>query len=467
MTIGAMISGLLLVALAFAAGVAFGRRRQAPAPDAPPDDHPLRINDAMLHWFGAAHEAVGTWLMEKGGVAVRCHLEAALPAGEILTVERRLLTFASVEGDGVEHLDSGTLLLHARRGSVAGMLLPETPKPQLLDRMREDMRELLVGLWQGASAPEPGAELPLQTLASICQDLANRLEHLAGSGCFVAVLLRSGVRVLGTSRSTDSRLVDVQVAKASPVDRVAQGAVPSLITRDNPVGEVVADRRERREFTHLFPIQHEGVIVGVAALAQLHDRELSGPVYAQLSAALREAGPRLANGRHVWELKRSAVTDPLTGLANRRGLEDAMGRFGLTGGALVYADLDRFKSLNDTLGHPAGDEALKHFARILKNQIRPTDLAARIGGEEFALWLPGAALNLAVGIAERIREQFASREWAWRGTPWELSASFGVACWPELTRSRENLAALADAALYRAKEEGRNRVVTATVGGEA
>lgn len=461
MSPGGIIAGLLFVGLAFAAGLMLGRRMVEGTEAETPEALPIRVNDITLRWFGAAHGALGAWLMEKGGTAVRCNLEAGLPAGEILTVERRLLTFASIEGDGVEHLDSGTLLLHARRGSVAGILLAETPKPQTLDRIREDLHELLAGVWQGAAAAAAGTELPLESLPTICQDLANRLEQLVGGGCFVAVLLRSGVQILGTSRAADPRLVETQVAKASPVDRVAQGAVPTLVTRESPIGADLGDRRTRRDFTHLFPVQHEGVIVGVVGVAQTHDRELAGPPYAQLSAALREAGPRLDGARQVYELKHSAVTDPLTGLANRRGLEDGMARFGVTSGSLVYADLDRFKALNDSLGHPAGDAALLHFSRILRNQIRPTDLAARIGGEEFALWLPGAPLEFAMGVAERIREQFASRSWAWRNTPWELSASFGVASWPEITQSRENLAGLADAALYQAKDEGRNRVVAA------
>ena len=406
MTAGMVIAGLLLLAIGFAAGRAMGgHQRQEPAEAPEPEQIPVRANDVLLRWFGAAHGALGVWLMDQAGAAVRCYLEVGLPAGEIHTVERRLLTNSALDADGVEHLDSGTLLLHARRGAITGLLLAETPRPQVLDRTRRDMHELLAGVWQGASVAAAAGEIPLETLPTMCQDLANRLEQLAGGGCFVAVLLRSGIRIFGSSRGVDRRFVGAQVEKASPLDRVAQGAVSSLITRESPIGDTVPDRRARREFSHLFPIQHEGTIVGVAAIAQTHDRELAGPPYAQLSAALREAGPRLANARHVWELQHSAVTDPLTGLANRRGLEDAMGRFGLTSGALVHGDFDKFKALNDALGHPAGDAALVHLARILKNQIRPTDLAARIGGEEFALWLPGASQALAMGIADRIRER--------------------------------------------------------------
>ena len=127
-------------------------------------------------------------------------------------------------------------------------------------------------------------------------------------------------------------------------------------------------------------------------------------------------------------------------------------------GALVYADIDRFKSLNDTLGHPAGDAALVHFARIIREQIRAGDVPARIGGEEFAVWLPETGLDLGGRIAERIRIKLGTTAWDWRGRQWPLSASFGVAACPETSRSLDNLPAQADSALYVAKRSGRNRV---------
>ncbi len=101
-----------------------------------------------------------------------------------------------------------------------------------------------------------------------------------------------------------------------------------------------------------------------------------------------------------------------------------------------------------------------HLGRILHEQVRGVDAAARVGGEEFLLWLPGTSLEEGVRVAERIRVRLATTTWDWQGRVWPLSASFGVAGWPETTRSRENLAAQADAALYAAKRGGRDRVVT-------
>jgi diguanylate cyclase (GGDEF)-like protein len=164
-------------------------------------------------------------------------------------------------------------------------------------------------------------------------------------------------------------------------------------------------------------------------------------------------------------LEQQATVDALTGLSNRRALERAMQRHDRSEGALIYADIDHFKQLNDTLGHAAGDAALVHFSRLLRDQIRSADTAARIGGEEFALWLPGATLEVGTRIAERFRLKLGTTAWDWQGRAWPLSASFGVAACPETSGRVENLPAQADAALYVAKRSGRNRVEVAGKGG--
>jgi diguanylate cyclase (GGDEF)-like protein len=160
-------------------------------------------------------------------------------------------------------------------------------------------------------------------------------------------------------------------------------------------------------------------------------------------------------------LEEEATRDRLTGLANRRALDGAMHRVGLTRGAYVLADVDRFKALNDTLGHGAGDAALRHIAALLKQQLRGRDVAARIGGEEFVLWLPDVSYEEALLVGERVRDAIENSDWQWQGTPWLLTSSFGIAHWPETSRHVDNLFGQADAALYDAKRRGRNRVMGA------
>jgi len=166
----------------------------------------------------------------------------------------------------------------------------------------------------------------------------------------------------------------------------------------------------------------------------------------------------------IGRLERLAITDPLTELANRRRFAEALAaeiersrRYG-NPLALVLADLDHFKRVNDRHGHAAGDEVLRECARALRQSVRAPDLVARYGGEEFAVLMPQTGLEQAIESAERARAALA----ALRVPPvdWPLSASFGVAA----LLPGEGAAALlarADAALYEAKHAGRNRVVQA------
>lgn len=158
-------------------------------------------------------------------------------------------------------------------------------------------------------------------------------------------------------------------------------------------------------------------------------------------------------------LGRLTQVDPLTGALNRRGLEDE-GHDQFDADArpcVVVIDADRFKSINDTWGHATGDEVLKRIGAILSGVVRGGDLVARIGGEEFLLVLPGVDLAQAARIAERARAQLEATVVDAGGHPVRVTASFGVAQ-RAAGESREAVIARADAALFAAKQGGRNRV---------
>jgi two-component system cell cycle response regulator len=175
----------------------------------------------------------------------------------------------------------------------------------------------------------------------------------------------------------------------------------------------------------------------------------------------------LDNARLHGIVERQALMDGLTGLANRRQCEEALTaelhRAERLGGpvAVVLADLDSFKGVNDRHGHPAGDVVLREFADVLRETVREIDTAGRWGGEEFFVLLPGTSGEGASKLAERLRETLESRAiLAPDGNALRVTASFGVASAPPAA-SAEELVAAADAALYEAKRSGKNRVETA------
>jgi diguanylate cyclase (GGDEF)-like protein len=164
-------------------------------------------------------------------------------------------------------------------------------------------------------------------------------------------------------------------------------------------------------------------------------------------------------------LQAIADTDSLTGLSNRRHFLAVAGEaigsaqeFGATL-SLLMVDIDHFKRINDTYGHAAGDQALRLLGATLKESTRRDDCVGRLGGEEFAILLPGASAEVAQDIAERIcRHATTLVILDGRGQRFGFTVSIGLACLAPSDAKPEDLLARADAALYRAKRGGRNRV---------
>ncbi len=184
--------------------------------------------------------------------------------------------------------------------------------------------------------------------------------------------------------------------------------------------------------------------------------------------ATRLARPVARVFADLARLTRQAQTDGLTNLANRRALDERLDlevdharRLG-TNVAFVIADIDSFKTINDSYGHQTGDEALRRVGRAFAEAVRELDLPGRYGGEEFALVLPGTNLSGARALSEKIRRNLEELLVTTPdGTPFQVTASFGAACFPAQS-GVEELVAAADAALYEAKRTGKNRIVTAT-----
>ncbi|MGY8525483.1 GGDEF domain-containing protein [Paracidovorax citrulli] len=224
-------------------------------------------------------------------------------------------------------------------------------------------------------------------------------------------------------------------------------------------------------FALLFGIGHvvRGVLSAMASLDTGAEPQLPGfhIIFLALGAlvmpALSMGAVLMIHGAIVQRLEAVANTDFLTGVLSRKAFEDmasrAIARATASGTAvaLLIVDVDRFKMVNDTHGHAAGDAVLTAFAGTLTSSVRPADRIGRLGGEEFAVLLPGASSGDAQRIAERIRAAVAAEPVPWGTATIPYTVSGGHATWrPGDTLA--TLAARADAALYLAKVSGRNRM---------
>ena len=172
------------------------------------------------------------------------------------------------------------------------------------------------------------------------------------------------------------------------------------------------------------------------------------------------------------ELERVTRQDGLTGLFNRNTFVELTGREldraqrqGCPTTFLLL-DLDHFKQVNDTWGHPAGDAVLRHVAAVAANSVRSTDLVGRLGGEEFIVLLPNTSVHAARHLAEKLRERIASSPVQWEQMTISITTSMGLAgTTAQEKRDFDTLYSDADKALYLAKQQGRNRVVCAEAAG--
>jgi len=166
------------------------------------------------------------------------------------------------------------------------------------------------------------------------------------------------------------------------------------------------------------------------------------------------------------KLRELSITDGLTGLFNHRYFTQALEaeyrravRYKRSL-ALLLLDIDHFKNVNDTYGHPCGDLVLKGVAALLKGCLRSADVAARYGGDEIAVILPETSKSKASEVAEKLRRQVEKSSFEWEGNSFSLTCSIGVAAVPETNIDHWNeLLDSADKSLYRAKGKGRNHVI--------
>jgi diguanylate cyclase (GGDEF)-like protein len=215
------------------------------------------------------------------------------------------------------------------------------------------------------------------------------------------------------------------------------------------------------------PLLVSGEVIGSVLVE--HPRMLDATDRECVTETVAQASPVLGNLRNLAIAELHAATDSLTGLPNRRALQDTLRRMVAHAGrsvtplTAVALDLDHFKQINDRFGHEKGDDVLAAVGQLLTDTVRASDFAARAGGEEFSILLPDTDLEGALAVAEKLRAAIARLEVP--GIDAWITGSFGVASLPLHATDAPTLLRKSDRALYVAKQQGRDRVLAATVHG--
>jgi diguanylate cyclase (GGDEF)-like protein len=408
--------------------------------------------------MGAARQRLGTW-----SVPVRYALQIGLIGVIGLVVSTRVVNVIELEGAGrvlvqaivlFVVLSVATLVFVGRPIQKSLTLSIERARQRevrmLTEATRQQFESRLARALDMAQDEEAALDVVERALSGVSDGRAVELlladssrAHLvrsAGLGHDRACLVESPRDCVAVRRGQTLTFPDSDELDACPHLRGrAGGACSSVCVPVNVLGNTV------------------GVLHAVGAVAEPPSQEVA----ISLETISTQAGARIGMQRALQRSEIQAATDPLTGLLNRRSIEDRVHTLMREERpfALAMCDLDNFKLLNDTHGHEAGDRALRVFASTVKTSLRPADSAARYGGEEFLLVFPDSSSDHAIAALERLREELALAVNG-GGTP-QFTASFGVA---DLSHGMtlDEILKHADDALLQAKRDGKNRVLVAT-----
>jgi len=238
----------------------------------------------------------------------------------------------------------------------------------------------------------------------------------------------------------------------------------------DPRQQVVFNKKTQKVFERMrsalvLPLIAGEEVLGTLTIATASPAAYGDDIRTTLQVMINQVGTSLKNAIMLRRLEELATTDGLTGLPNHRVFQDELTRqlaqsvrFN-TETSIILCDVDKFKNVNDTYGHPVGDMVLRALGETMRrNVVRDTDLPARYGGEEFAIVCAGTDTKGAVKLAEKIRKDLEGQVFRTDKGELRCTISMGVATFPHHARSKEDLVERSDAALYAAKEGGRNQV---------
>lgn len=317
-------------------------------------------------------------------------------------------------------------------------------------------------------------------------DLNHRLQTMADKvrqivpyeHCFIFLVEEGERRArLAVVRGFDHDMAD---GESLALRDVRDGFINLIVKNRHTV--LITDLKERKRRLQLFPsdfrikvspasfmglpMKVDDRVIGVFVISSDRPDAFTGHHKDFLEALCHQAALSISDAQLHDQVARLATTDGLTGIANHRKFQERLvdeferqdrhsSMF-----SLIMLDVDHFKQINDTFGHPIGDQVLKRLASILAKMVRKVDTVARYGGEEFSLLLPNSGKREALRLAERIRKTVEDSRFEAGTHRIPVTVSLGLATFPEDTRLRQDLLEQADQALYAAKKSGRNRVCT-------
>jgi len=420
----------------------------------------LRAASALLPEGASTRVVVITGLEAGGFFDSRPRIFAALAIFLAIAIGFILVVFRALQGQ------IGSMLEAARRigsGDFSGRV-PVVGKDEMAGLATEfnTMSDRLEA--QIAQLRSQRTELD-SMVTRLGEAVASGLDQAATLGIVAEAALGGCSATYALVSLNDGTVIERERDLTEPA-KVATLAGQKRATQDGT--QVIA----RRDAGHALaaPLERDGFVAGTLAVGR-EGSEFDAREREVFVILLEKASTSIENITAHERVSEQAVTDELTGLANNRSFRETLEREAARAKrfghelSLIILDLDEFKVVNDTHGHLQGDEVLRLVGRILQSEPRAIDEAARYGGEEFVVALPETGPEGAVELAERIRmrlegEAVASAD---GGEAVRVTASFGTATMPGAAEDARHLFEAADEALYEAKRQGKNRVVTAPV----
>lgn len=372
------------------------------------------------------------------------------------------------------------------RDSVVGVMDCQSDNPNHFDKETIDLLTLFS---TQASMALQNARLyslerkratQLQAINSIAKHATSVLElnQLVNSVCTLVQRCFPGDHASVLLREEDNLVLRAQYGSLTP--RLTEGEqFPCKkdwwnVTPDSPGIETISDLSALEGEERLYdeaqsrisiPMISYGQPLGLLILSSRERNFFAHTETQPLESVADIFASAIQNANYVQRVKQLAYLDGLTGIFNRRYFEIRIteeierARRYSTNLSIIMVDVDKFKSLNDDFGHLLGDEVLRQVSSLLSRQIRKVDVVCRYGGEEFVILLPQTTSEQAFHVADKLRRAVA--EWQFPGVPRALTISGGVSIFPGHGSTRDQLVKAADAALYAAKEAGRNRILSA------